>query len=502
MPFIWCFILFLVCSTGAWVFGSKAWEIRPMNWGGPKVIVKNTPFRKDVFGIIIANFEGDAIVHGTSIKGKDIPRSMKTALNARFENEHISGVEVQEYSKVLRGSKEALSIGRRYNAELVIFGGVNVQGIIYNLKLVKELSWGKEILKAEGAFLKEELSFPRFVETSDIQLRALTSEPASLVSFISGVKSFQNGSYEQAIQYFLKAIPQEEGSQIVSAPIFIALADSYFLDQEYDNAIINYTKVLDISPKKAGIYVNRGTAYFIKGDFNKAVLDYSKALGIDSSNASAYANRASVYFKMGDYVKSISDSTEALRINPKDAATFCNRGSAYSRSGDYELAIKDFNQALALVPKFASAYYNRAIVYFRKKDYDQAILDCSRALEIDPQYVDAYSQRGKAFYAKGEYDKAIFDDTEALKISPENSAIYLQRGEVYGEKGEHDKAINDFSEALRFDSKNKNAYSNRAIAYFNKKEYQKSLDDANAVQRLGGSVNPVLLKKLQEVLSH
>ena len=47
---------------------------------------------------------------------------------------------------------------------------------------------------------------------------------------------------------------------------------------DYDRAIADYNKALELDPKDATAYNNRGYAYRQKGDYDKAIADYDKAL--------------------------------------------------------------------------------------------------------------------------------------------------------------------------------------------------------------------------------
>jgi tetratricopeptide (TPR) repeat protein len=47
---------------------------------------------------------------------------------------------------------------------------------------------------------------------------------------------------------------------------------------EYDNAILNYDRVISINQNHADAYSNRGLAYFNLKDYKKAIQSYSRAI--------------------------------------------------------------------------------------------------------------------------------------------------------------------------------------------------------------------------------
>jgi tetratricopeptide (TPR) repeat protein len=49
---------------------------------------------------------------------------------------------------------------------------------------------------------------------------------------------------------------------------------------EYDKAIADYNKVIELDPKSAQTYYERGRAYESKGDYDNAASDFEKVVQI------------------------------------------------------------------------------------------------------------------------------------------------------------------------------------------------------------------------------
>ena len=113
------------------------------------------------------------------------------------------------------------------------------------------------------------------------------------------------------------------------AEAYFNLGTEHLQQGEYDQAISDYNKALEITPKYAEAYLNRGIAYRNKGQHDQALSDYGKVLQIDPKDARAYCNRGNAHLEKGRYDKAISDYSKALEINSKDAQVFYNRGVAY-----------------------------------------------------------------------------------------------------------------------------------------------------------------------------
>ncbi|MDR2905285.1 MAG: tetratricopeptide repeat protein [Helicobacteraceae bacterium] len=131
---------------------------------------------------------------------------------------------------------------------------------------------------------------------------------------------------------------------------FLNRGNEAIKDKDYQTAISDYTKAIQIDPNNADAYYFRGFAYYkIFGDLDKAIPDFTKAIKIDPNNARAYVSRGNVYDSLGDHNKAIADYTKAIEIDPNNVASaYSLRGSAYANLRDYEKATKDAREACDL----------------------------------------------------------------------------------------------------------------------------------------------------------
>jgi tetratricopeptide (TPR) repeat protein len=196
----------------------------------------------------------------------------------------------------------------------------------------------------------------------------------------------------------------------------------------YDEAIRLYTKAIK-SGELAGeqlkrVYKGRGYGWDYKGDYDKAIADFSKAIEIDPKDATTYYSRGCVWGQKGDYDKAIADYTKAIEIDPKVTGAYVNRGNAWSYKGNYDKAIADYSKAIEIDPKVAQAYYGRGRAWGEKGDYDKSIVDLTKAIEINPKLSYAYDIRGNAWREKGDYAKAIADYNKAIEIDQKDAYAY------------------------------------------------------------------------------
>ena len=155
---------------------------------------------------------------------------------------------------------------------------------------------------------------------------------------------------------------------VVGAGLMIALKDKndlnikarnyeYFFNRaqdkfelaDYEEAILDYNKALELSPTEIClVYSMRGNAKRNLGDFEGAISDQNKALDFDPLYADGYFNRGIAKFKKGDFDGAIQDYSQVLKINPKDSDSFFNRANVRKEMGEMKGACEDWRKAADL----------------------------------------------------------------------------------------------------------------------------------------------------------
>ena len=285
-------------------------------------------------------------------------------------------------------------------------------------------------------------------------------------SFQKGVDSFQKGINAQALANFSKAIqfsPKFAKAYSDRACVYEAMGN-------LDAAIADYNRAIELSPRLEQAYFNRGNAYFQKNDYDAAIADFNLVLILNPNNADAYNNGALAYDRSGDYDTAILDYGRALDIRPgfgwpppatsviaRNGRTANPRGSSTTRAanfkGDHDSAITAFTEAIRLDPQSMHYYCSRAFAYADKKENDKAIADFSRSIEIDPKFELGYLYRGNTYRLKRDFDRALADSTKAIRLQPDDASAYTHRGLVYFDRGDYDKALADFNQAIDPDPK-------------------------------------------------
>jgi tetratricopeptide (TPR) repeat protein len=65
-------------------------------------------------------------------------------------------------------------------------------------------------------------------------------------------------------------------------------------------------------------YYNRGLSYAHKRDYEKAISDYTKAIELNGNDSNFHDARGEAYYNSGDLHAAVGDFSAALTINPND----------------------------------------------------------------------------------------------------------------------------------------------------------------------------------------
>jgi len=192
-----------------------------------------------------------------------------------------------------------------------------------------------------------------------------------------------------------------------------------------------YETTLKYAPDAQRMYNNLGKLLQEEGKTKEALLNYSKAIELNSTDYLAYNNRGSLYGAQGRYQEAVDDLTKAIRLKVNYAPAYDNLGHVYDAAGDRAQAIAQYSKSIELNPNYALAYNNRGSVYIDQGRYQEAIADLTKAIRLNPQLASAYSNRGNAFVGAGDYGKAIDDYNAAIRINPNKSSYYRNRDVAY-----------------------------------------------------------------------
>lgn len=195
----------------------------------------------------------------------------------------------------------------------------------------------------------------------------------------------------------------------------------------------------------------------VQGDFDRAIADATKAIDLDPGRVNPYINRSWAYLEKNMLALAIQDCKTALLIDPKNAFAYNNRGLAYQRKANIALAQDNYRRACELGLELGcqnlndatnqsriSGLINQSQIFFKAKDWDGVIRSTTEVINLDRQNSVAYTNRSAAYTQKNLLNKALEDGNEAIRHSPDFPLAYNNRGYVFELLGNNKKAAFDY----------------------------------------------------------
>lgn len=108
------------------------------------------------------------------------------------------------------------------------------------------------------------------------------------------------------------------------AAFFRERANSAFVKGEFEAALTDYTKVIEMKGADASVYLNRGIIYANRNVLDRSIADFDRAIELDPKDAKGYLQRARSYEKVGNVQKALSDNEKALALDPDNTIAKAN----------------------------------------------------------------------------------------------------------------------------------------------------------------------------------
>ncbi len=163
--------------------------------------------------------------------------------------------------------------------------------------------------------------------------------------------------------------------------------------------------------EEANDFRNQGSDNEQMGNFEQAITNFSKAIELRPQNKSLYISRATNYWRLQDNTKALEDLERALTLDPDYANAYNIRANVHTSAKNYEQALADVEKALELTEPRRREYVayldTRAHIYLNTGDYEKAKGDYDTVLERGLDHPAPFLGTGLTYAALGENERAI-----------------------------------------------------------------------------------------------
>jgi tetratricopeptide (TPR) repeat protein len=295
--------------------------------------------------------------------------------------------------------------------------------------------------------------------------------------------------------------------------------------RKFDQAIIEYKRIIDLDNTFADAHDHLGLALLEKQQFEEAVAEFNKAIAIAPRLGSLHNHLAGAKIAQGaikdascEDTRAVEELRRAVDDNSEDpiahnelgvalfkqqrALGMCDRAAVQTGGGVEDAAISEFSDAVMLSQNYWLAHFNLGytLVYKNsKRDIDQvtrerntqkAIDEFKLAINGDPSLTNAafellklYKERNDDESVRKTLIEIIASYSKRVEDDDDDATFYFGRGIVWYEQRKIDEAIEDWGKAIQLDPSYADAYNNRCfvIASTNNdaQHLHQALDDCN-----------------------
>ncbi|KAK8114369.1 tetratricopeptide [Apiospora kogelbergensis] len=307
------------------------------------------------------------------------------------------------------------------------------------------------------------------------------------------------------------------------AESYKAAGNKFFKEKDYRNAIIQYSRAVELIPTSATFLSNRAAAYMSNGQYEAALEDCNRAVDRDPTNAKfllrlahmAPAKEMSLHIKAaqdalnngtsGSMVLHALDQAEKLlgvgAFKPRKWQLM--RGAAHLKIGGINSLGEAQNVAMSLLrynSQDPEALVLRGRALYAQGDNDKAIQHFRKALSCDPDFRDAVKwlrtvqkldrmkEEGNTDYKAGRWQAAFDKYSSALEVDPANrgtNAKLLQNRALCRLKlKQYNEAVADCDRAVSLDPQYIKARKTKANALGQADRWEDAVREWKSIQEM------------------
>tara|TARA_Y100001978_G_C23682851_1_gene430057 strand:- start:294 stop:1175 length:882 start_codon:yes stop_codon:yes gene_type:complete len=240
-----------------------------------------------------------------------------------------------------------------YSPSLLIGGEINLYPYSYEQRLLAQEN-NDDFLQKSSAAIKN----GNYKEAIKYGTRAIDLNPNSEESyFYRGIALSLDKNFLSAINDFSKAIELNP-----KAVYFLVRGESFYKSNNKLDALSDFQKVIEIGSTDRNLSMAHTYIGTIKSDFgdhDNAIISFSKAIELNPQDFEAYNNRAKSKSLTKDFYGAIDDLKKMLEINENSFYPYYALGIMYGQYlKRYSKAIFFTEKALIINPNSSDALHN------------------------------------------------------------------------------------------------------------------------------------------------
>ncbi len=341
---------------------------------------------------------------------KQIINKVYSTQNKEVINQGKKLLDQNEYEKALEIFKEALNMTNKMYLSEEMEKEVNlIKSLIYSVEIKQLVGKGKldeqqKTKEKEIEKLQKRLEYAQSIEDPERRVEEMNKIKNMIddvhseeIKFLieQGNQLAEKEAFEEAFSFYERALkvnelmgePDVKNKDLVKDSYKRELINKAKIEidnNQYDIAIENGRKAIELDEKFVDAYYHIGLAYNYKRKYDAAIENFQDALNYDKNHIESWNLIGLAYMAKGEFENALNYLNKTLEIDPTYSTGWFNIGNIYKQTDEFDKAIDSYVKATELNPDFAEAWFFMGCAYFDKKDYHQALEYLEKAIKLDP----------------------------------------------------------------------------------------------------------------------
>jgi TonB family protein len=240
---------------------------------------------------------------------------------------------------------------------------------------------------------------------------------------------------------YVHYLPAKHGDQPIRATYIRSIA----FQSESATADLGHP---DTAPTTADGYITRGNSRLNNREYDLAIADFDKAIEIDPTAAMAFADRGMANLWKRNLELARKDLDAAYALNPRNPVVFRGRGVLALYADDLAAAVEAFAISLEIEPHNVFALQYRAEAYVRTGEPGKALADHAEAIQFRPSSPFSYSIRAAIFRSQGSVDLSAKEAEALIAANAGDARANMTAGAIDAASGKDVEAMRAFDRAV------------------------------------------------------
>jgi len=227
----------------------------------------------------------------------------------------------------------------------------------------------------------------------------------------------------------------------------IQTADNLFGERKFDEGKKILNSLLPSDPNNPGIHFLLAQLHFENAEYEQAIHELEKVLQVNSSNTTALLQLGLCYLNINDPYAAEKEFEKIFRITPQDVDSLSILSIAYKDKGNLTKSLEYIEKAITLDRENIKFRLQHAETLDLMGKDEKALREFEYIMEKDPSNPQVYLGLGLFYMNRKKYERGIATLEKSLQLLP-SPEVYFCLGLSYKIVGRNKEAIESLKRYL------------------------------------------------------